>query len=365
MILASVPNRLIPGAALGSTEFQNTRELIAHYLWAPSMHDKINNMMRKIEEIGGFPMSSIDIFEFSAFNILIKGGRHGNVACKSTIDSFKQAIKKWHFIHKAEHLMISLDDHTIKMILLGISKMHQVIPKNKFIDATASHGHTHMPKNVWLSSTLWLYHRIFTTHIYPNLAAFRDLLILLFLWVDCRRQGDVMKITRASLIDRGVPFGFTLSTRFAKTTQTSEVISPIPEFTADGIPFGNLLRIYLMKIGPKDGFLFRQTISGGKQWAPAFRQNKNSKKIIWTGFRPGTWNRELQRIIKSANPNLSDQTIKTYTAHSCRGGAATCALNEGIDRHVVSQMLSHKSSESLNNYTRLNQFQLSKVHAKI
>ena len=53
------------------------------------------------------------------------------------------------------------------------------------------------------------------------------------------------------------------------------------------------------------------------------------------------------------------------TAHSCKGGAALSALNEGIDRHIVSQMLSYKSSESINNHTRLSERQLNSLHAKI
>ena len=357
--------RSFPGAQVNAITFTSTRELIAHHVWAPSSHDRINNIMHKLECLGVFPMSTIDLFEFALFHVIIKGGRNGDVACKSMIDSFKQAIKKWHFIHKAEHHMIDLEHQTVKMFMSGVSKMHQSVPKNRFIDPTAAHGHKHMAKNVWLSTVLWLYHNIFTSKISPVLATFRDLLILLFLWVDCRRQGDVMKITRDSLTDRGPPYGFTLITKFAKTTQTTEVISPIPEFTSDGIPFGNLLRLYLWKVGPKDGFLFRQTINGGRCWAPATKICKSSKKLIWTGFRSGAWNKDLQRHIKAANSTLPANEVKTLTAHSCRGGAALSALNEGIDRHLVSQMLSHKSSESINNYTRLSERQLNSLHAKI
>ena len=356
---------MIPGAPVLMSKFSSVREMIAYHIWAPSTHDRINNMMCKIEQLGGFPMSSINVFEDMIFEIIIKGGRHGNVACKTMIETFKQAIKKWHFIHKAEHLLINLSHPTISLILSGITKMHQSVPKNRHIDITASHGHVHMPKNVWLSTVLWLYNRIFTSRINPFLASFRDLLILLFLWVDCRRQGDVMKVTRASLTDRGPPFGFTLITRFAKTTQTTEVISPVPEFTSDGIPFANLLRMYLSGIGPRDGFIFRQTTQGGRAWSLPFKFNKISKKLIWTGFRSGAWNKDMQRHIKEANSSLSDNVIKTFTAHSCRGGAALSALNEGIDRHQVSQMLSHKSSDSLNNYTRLSTQQLKSLHAKI
>ena len=310
-------------------------------------------------------MSSIDIFEFTLFHIIIKGGKNGDVACKTMLDTFKQAIKKWHFIHKAENFMINLEDPTVKLCLLGVSKMHQVCPKNRSLDVSASHGHVHMPKNVWLSTVLWLYHNIFTSHITPNLASFRDMLILLFLWIDCRRQGEVMKITRESLIDRGAPYGFTLITKHAKTTQTSQVISPVPEFTADGIPFANLLRLYLWKIGPRDGFIFRQTICGGKSWASATKINKSTNNVVWTGFKPGVWNKDLQCHIKAANTNLDDVTIKSFTAHSCRGGAALCALENGISRHEVSQMLSHKCPDSLKNYTRLNVSQLRQLHSKV
>lgn len=356
---------MVPGASTQNVQFNSVRELLAHHIWAPSSHDRINRMMIKIEQLGGFPMSSLDILEEMIFHTIIKGGRNGDVACKTTIESFKQAIKKWHFIHKADHLLIDLDHHSVKMMFLGLSKMHQVIPKNKHLDNNASHGHAHMPKNVWLSTVLWLYNRIFTSHISPNLASFRDLLILLFLWVDCRRQGDVMKITRESLADRGTPFGFTLTSRFAKTTQTTEVLSPVPEFTADGIPFANILRIYLWRVGPKEGFLFRQTSKGGNAWSPPFKINKKSKDQVWSGFRSGEWNKIMQRHIQHANTSLPENVIKTFTAHSCRGGAALSALNEGIDRHLVSQMLSHKSSESLNNYTRLTNNQLRSLHARI
>ena len=79
--------------------------------------------------------------------------------------------KKWHFIHIAVHLLINLDHHSIKMMFLGVSKMHQIIPKNKDLDVNASHGHAHMPENVWLSSVLWLYNKVFTSYISPSLAS--------------------------------------------------------------------------------------------------------------------------------------------------------------------------------------------------
>ena len=55
--------------------------------------------MHKLERLGVFPMSTIDLFEFALFHVIIKGGRDGDVACKSMIDSFKQAIKKLMAFH--------------------------------------------------------------------------------------------------------------------------------------------------------------------------------------------------------------------------------------------------------------------------
>ena len=109
--------------------------------------------MHRIERFGAFPMSTIDLFEFALFHVIIKGCKNSDVACKSMIDSFKQAIEKWHFVNKAEHQMIDLEHQTEKMFITGMSKMHQSVPKNRFVDSTAAaHGYKHMTKNVWLSS---------------------------------------------------------------------------------------------------------------------------------------------------------------------------------------------------------------------
>ena len=355
----------LPGGQAFPKPFNNFRSFIANNRFAPSAYPAIKGMIKRLAEINPpvLPMDTTDKLEAAARSILFNF-ETGTVASKTTVETFKKAIVHWHFEEKKPH--VSLFSEEALMIFKAADNMHITAPKNKDKDPVASHGHRQLPQAIWEKTVWYWLNRIDENHKEADKATFRDTLILILAWVMCRRQGDIFRMTRDCIFDQGNGRGFVWLIKHAKKSQNTVIKLPIPETTDKGIPVGNILRLYL-DVAPKTGFIFRQTTKAGKEWCDPFIIKKTKAvnfqpTLINAGFTSGAWNGTFRKRIAEAVPEFKDQ-VQLFSLHSCRSGAAKQALDAGMDRALIQQMLSHKDAASLMSYTRASNTELARAFA--
>ena len=348
-----------PGRRVENSEFFSWREAVAEHRWRGYGLERIHRMIKKLIQLqpAVLPMHTERQLEFAIQKLLCSGGKDNKVACESLVYDFKNALEYWHFVNYEEH--VSLDNLMSRMYFKALPQMRNKLPKNLTYSDTAAHGHLQMQSTIWWSTvTYWLRRNA----MYPKteaLAAKRDNMILILLWVMFRRQGDVFLMTRDVLKDNGPGQGFTWTVLEHKTAKDgSRLILPIPEFAGD-IPVAQTLREFL-EIAPPSGFIFRATRKHGTEWEPpkSFKFTQAYGYVeVWEGFTSGTWNSEMQRRVATACPWFQGE-VKMLTAHSIRGGATVEAESNGIPLSTVRAMLSHSSENAIWSYTRLTQDQL-------
>jgi hypothetical protein len=271
---------------------------------------------------------------------------------------------------------VSWEHPVLNAFFKALPKWRQVQPKNAAIMGDASHGHIHLPVDIWERTMRFHLARLFPADAaarhHSMLGLMRDVTIFMLLWVDARRQGDVFRMTRDVLWDYGAE-GFTWVIKHAKTTQTTRVVIPIPARTASGFPAADVLRAFL-DIAPQEGLLFRRTrnIGGGRghEWEPAVRTRSFSllgetrMGTEWAGYTSGSWNASLRRLIRQACPEFKDVTKLWWSAHSLRSGAVHQAARQGVPQEGLRTMLSHRPDSALAHYTRPSKSELEALYSQ-
>ena len=362
-----------PGGLIAKPVLSDWRSIIADNRWCDTSNERMFRMLNKILElelifqISILPLSRSSA-EFAIHKLLCEGGLNGQVACDSTINDFKRAVSHWHFHNGYKVPDFAKWDLDWYFTVLPRLRMRQ--PKNQSINPHASHGHLQLPFDIFQRTAFfWLYELSVDLDVNRK-AASRDLLLMVLLWVAAKRQSEVFAMSREDIIDLGVDNGFSWLIKVHKTSHiVGRLVTRLPEATDYDLPVGSLLRAFL-RFAPKSGFLFRKTANGGKSWVDdvssrsVWQQDGKKMCFVWAGFKSGTWNSELRKRIATACPDFASE-VKLISAHSLRGGAASEALQAGIPRDVVQQMVGHKDPASLSAYTRLSQVELCRSYAKV
>ena len=348
-----------PGRTVNRFQFDSWRVAVAEHRWRGYGLERIHRMIEKLVQLepAVLPLDSKAKLEYAIQTLLCKGGRNGNVACESLIYDFRNAIEYWHFVNFEEH--IPLDNFMSLTYFKALPHMRNKLPKNITYDSNASHGHLQMPSTVWWSTVMFWLRKNATYPKHEALAAKRDTIMLILMWVMFRRQGDIFLMTRDVLTDKGKGNGFTWVVLEHKTAKDgSRLVLPIPEYAGD-VPVAQTLREFL-EIAPPTGFIFRSTTNHGTAWEPPsstkFVRNQGYVEV-WEGYTSGAWNADLQRRVRTACP-WYDGEVRMLTAHTIRGGATVTAAEAGVPLPTVRAMLSHQSEQAILSYTRLTQGQL-------
>jgi integrase len=286
------------------------------------------------------------------------------------VDAFKNAVTDWHV--ESGLRGPDLTKGVYEAVLRGIVRGRPVVPKNAAYMPHARHGHEPLPYGAWLKCIQYCESRLDDRRPQHLIGLRRDSVLLRLLSIQCRRQNEVWQMEASCLTDLGPGQGFNWSVQTMKNRQRHSTEIAITEQTAEGVGVGAHLRFFL-QVAPREGRLFRRTCNVvGSPWrgweAPTglvVRLDKYGlphEVMEPTGFASGTWNDDLQRILRAACPELD---ARLYTAHCLRSGGSTAALANGVPVETVQQMLCHRRLDSTLIYTRPGQQELRQAFASV
>jgi integrase len=157
-------------------------------------------------------------------------------------------------------------------------------------------------------------------------AGMRNAFVAVMQFYGMRRISEVLALTRDQIEDLGEGKGVVIRVTRSKNDRFGRGMEvPIPDKSKEGIPLGQIIRVFLHHTRDLQGVLLRAS-SGKHGWSPE-------------PLSRDTWNTAVKDAFKVLYPGLP---TKNFSSHSFRKGGFTAARQAGMPHDCSIDIIGHK-----------------------